>query len=770
MLFAVLSGFLAALLAPFLSSAARRWSGWLFALVPVALIFYFTRFAGRISNGESIEYSYRWLSGLGINLGFTLDGLSLLFVLLITGIGALVLIYSGSYLADHPQNGRFFAYLLVFMASMLGLVLADNAVVLFVFWELTSLSSYFLIGFESERAAAREAALQALLVTGMGGLALLAGFLLMGNIAGSLSISELMTKPDAIRSNELYLPILLLILAGAFTKSAQVPFHFWLPNAMEAPAPVSTYLHSATMVKAGIYLLARLTPVLAGTMVWEYLVIPAGCLTMLVGAQQALVHTDMKRILAYTTVSALGLMTLMLGINASLSTQAVMVFLLAHAFYKGALFLVAGAVDHETGTRDVSKLGGLFRTMPVLAMGALLAALSSAGIPPHLGFVGKELVYKAAFDESAKEIILATIVLTNISFVAAAGLIGFRPFFGGPKDLPRKVHHPPFSLWLGPFVLACLGLVVGAEPDLIEGWLIAPAAAVIERKPVFVELELWHGFHSSLLLSALAFLIGIGVYIGWDRYHAAVYRLFQSHRWGPARWYAWLLEGLSAVARRQTRFLQNGHLHYYLLIIVVTTIGLVAASLFQQQLPLGLERWVDARLYELVLAGVILAAAFAVVRARSLITAVVCLGVVGYGVALIFLLFSAPDLAMTQFAIESLSVVLLVLVLFRLPEIERYSKNRERLRDAVPALVLGALMTILVLTVTAVPRLARLVPYFAEHSYLDAKGHNVVNVILVDFRGFDTMGEITVLSVAAIGVYSLLKLYLNKGKKQGEDE
>lgn len=769
MLFAVLSGFLIALLAPSICRLLRQWSGWFFALLPLALIIYFSGFVARIANGESVLFSYRWLPALGVNLTFNLDGLSLLFALLITSVGALVFIYSGSYLGRNPELGRFFAYILMFMGSMLGVVLADNAIVLFVFWELTSLSSYFLIGFEHERAAARSAALQALLVTGLGGLALLAGFLLLGGIGGSLEISRLSSNAGLIRSHELYLPILLLILAGAFTKSAQTPFHFWLPNAMEAPAPVSTYLHSATMVKAGIYLLARLSPILAGTAMWEYLITPVGAVTMVVGAYLALVHTDMKRMLAYTTVSALGLIVMMLGIEVSLSTQAAMVFLMAHAFYKGALFLVAGAVDHETGTRDVELLGGLFRTMPFVAIAAMLAALSSAGVPPHLGFVGKELIYKVAFGKGGNEFMLAAVFVANVSFVTVAGIVGFRPFLGRSREFPKIPHKPSPAMWLGPFVLAGLGLVIGAEPGLIENWLIAPATAVIEGRPVEYELKLWHGFHSSLLLSVLAFLIGIVLFFGWNKFRRASSYLISSEKWGPARWYSLLLDGLSATARGTTKMLHSGHLHIYLLIIICTTIGLVATSLFRQKWSLDLWRWSNAYAYELVLAALIVAAAVAVVKAESLIAAVLSLGVVGYGVALIFLLFSAPDLAMTQFAIESLSVVLLALVLFRLPEIESYSKAPAKIRDALAALAFGGVMTVLVLSVTSMQKEARLLSYFAAHSYLDAKGHNIVNVILVDFRGFDTMGEITVLSVAAIGVYSLLKLYLKKNGKHGDN-
>jgi multicomponent Na+:H+ antiporter subunit A len=769
MLLVVLSGFLVALFAPFVHRLAGRWSGWLFALLPVAIFIYLAQFIGPVASAEKVAFSYAWLPSLEIDLTFRVDGLSLLFALLISGIGALVIIYSGGYLDAHPEQGIFFSYLLAFMGSMLGLVLADNVLLLFVFWELTSLSSYFLIGFDHRRAAARNAALQALLVTGLGGLALLAGLILMGTIGESLKLSELMVTGDAIRSHSLYLPILLLVVAGAFTKSAQVPFHFWLPNAMEAPAPVSCYLHSATMVKAGIYLLARLSPVLGETAIWKTLVTPFGALTMATGAYLALVHTDLKRILAYTTISALGMMTMLLGIGGSTAFQACVVLLLAHALYKAALFLVAGVIDHATGTREVSRLGGLFRKMPIVAIAGLAAAMSSAGVPPHIGFIGKELVFEALLTGPGKELLVSAMLLTSISFVAVACLVGYRPFFGQPGDFAAQRHQPGLSLWLGPAVLAGVGLVVGIKPSIVEDWLVAPAVAAIEFPPaVETELALWHGFHVGLLFSAFAFAAGLFVYWKWSSLRTACLILDYSTWLGPARWYEWLLTGVSRLAQVSTRVLQSGHLHFYLLIIVITAIGLIGSSL--TPLFLDLSRWSDARVHELVLAAVVLAATMLVVRSTKLITAVVSLGVVGYGVALFFLFFSAPDLAMTQFAIESLSVVLLALVLFRLPEIERYSKQSERIRDAVPALIFGGLMTVLVLTVTALSREARLAPFFAEHSFPDAKGLNVVNVILVDFRGLDTMGEITVLSIAAIGVFSLLKLFVSNKDNREEGQ
>ena len=769
MLLVVLSGFVLALAAPWLTRAGRRWTGWLMALLPLAMIGYVLRFTGAISENASVVWIHPWIPGLGINLSFYLDGLSLLFVLLIAGVGALVLIYSGAYLDGHPQIGRFFAYILLFMSSMLGLVLAGNLIALFIFWELTSISSFLLIGFDHEREAARTAAVQALLVTAFGGLALLAASLMMGTICGTYEIPELLTRGEVLKAHPLYVPMLVLILLGAFTKSAQAPFHFWLPNAMEAPTPVSTYLHSATMVKAGIYLLARLYPVLGATPIWTDLITPVGVLTMVIGAYLSLVHTDMKRILAYSTVSALGMLMLMLGIEAELSSQAVVVFLLAHALYKGALFLVAGVVDHETGTRNVDRLSGLFRVMPIMAVGAFLAGLSSAGIPPLFGFIGKELIYKAAFAVPSRDGLIAAVLVTSVSFVAVAAIVAVRPYWGEKMQTPGKPHRSPPGLWLPPVVLAILGLAIGIFPGLIEGWLIVPAVAAIEQKKVEVHLALWHGLDLAVLFSIVAFVLGIALYFARNPFRRVASYVDTSRRWGPDRLYDLTTQAVLMLARIQTRLLQSGHLHFYMLIIIGTTLGVVGTSLLSQEFPIGLSRWTEAQSYELVLAALILAAAVAVVRARALITAVVCLGVVGYGVALVFMLFSAPDLAMTQFSIETLSVVVLVLVLFKLPGYEKYSTMPERIRDAIPALAAGGLMTLLVLMATGVERESRLAGYFAEHSLLDGRGRNVVNVILVDFRGFDTLGEITVLSVAALGVFSLLRLYSTKDKGGGKE-
>lgn len=766
MLAAVLSGFVLSLAAPSLYRMSRVTSGWLVALLPLILAVYFSLFIGRIAAGEVLVFSYAWVPSLGIELSFYLDGLSVLFALIITGIGLLVVIYGNAYLAGHRGLGRFNAFILAFMSSMLGVVLADNIITLFVFWELTGLFSYLLIGFDHERETARKAALQALIVTGIGGLALLAGLLLLGEVGGSLKLSTLLHRGEQIRNHPLYVPIFVLILTGAFTKSAQFPFHFWLPNAMEAPTPVSTYLHSATMVKAGVYLLARLSPVIGGTEIWHVTVLVVGAITMLIGAYLAIRQMDLKRILAYSTVCVLGVLIFLLGLGTRAAIEAAMAYLIIHCLYKAALFLVAGIVDHETGTRDVKQLRGLGRVMPITAVAAVLAALSMAGLPPLFGFIGKELLYGATLEAPlAASLLTGLVLLTNVLLVVAAGIVGIGPFMGTETVMSRTAHEVPFNLWLGPILLAGGGMFIGLLPNPVAGVVVSPAVAAVLSQPAAVKLGLLHGLTLQLGLSGLTFACGVVAFLKRDALRHLISRLDYGARLGPAQWYEWLLDGMNGLARLQTRLLQSGHLHFYLFIMIVTTVGLVGLSLVDEGALIGLQGWSDIRFYEWVVALVIAIATVVMVRAQSRLLAVVGLGVVGYSVVLIYIMYGAPDLAMTQFSVDTLTVILLVLVLYRLPRYVRYSTTPERIRDAIPALAAGALISALILAATAAPMRSRLSTYFAENSLLLAKGRNIVNVILVDFRALDTMGEITVLAVAAIGVYSLLKLRVGKDEK-----
>ncbi|MCG6943736.1 MAG: hypothetical protein LJE87_00170, partial [Deltaproteobacteria bacterium] len=507
----LLATFTLALFAPFLYRLLGRATGWVLALFPFALVAFFGR-NRPISPGARFITSWSWVPSLGVDLSFALDGLSLTFVLLVSGIGALVLIYSGAYFGEQPGGGRFFAYLLLFMGSMLGLVLSDNVITLFVFWELTSISSYLLIGFHHHTETSRASALKALLVTGAGGLLLLAGLLLMMLAAVQLGspleeagrISALFSVD--FRQHPLYLPILILLLLGAFTKSAQVPFHFWLPAAMAAPTPVSAYLHSATMVKAGVYLLARFHPILGGTIQWETLLIGVGVLTMLVGAIMAAGQRDLKRILAYSTISVLGILTTLLGVGTVLAVEAAVVFLVAHAFYKAALFMVAGNIDHETGTRDVTRLGGLRSLMPVTAFAGILASMSKAGTPPMFGFIGKEALYTAKLDiETIGLWLIIVAVLANVLLVAMSLAVAIWPFFGSFRQTPKSPHEAPISMLLGPGLLAGLGMFVGLVPGAFDSSMGSAMATAILGFPVEMKLKLWHGFsRESVFVMALS--------------------------------------------------------------------------------------------------------------------------------------------------------------------------------------------------------------------------------------------------------------------------
>jgi multicomponent Na+:H+ antiporter subunit A len=759
MLPAVLSGFVLALAAPRLYRLAGRGAGWLFALLPLGLALWFGSFFPQIAAGERLRFSTAWVPALGIELSFLLDGLSLLFLLLITGVGALILIYSGDYLKGHPQLGRFYAYLLFFFASMVGLVLADNVIVLFVFWELTSLSSYLLIGFDHERPAARAGALQALLVTALGGQALLAGLLLLANAAGSQELSTIILQAG-LTEHPLYLPVLLLILAGAFTKSAQFPFHFWLPNAMEAPAPVSAYLHSSTMVKAGVYLVARLSPVLGGSDAWFFALVPAGAATMLLGAFLAYRQSLLKPLLAYSTVSVLGTLMLLLGVGTEFAVWAAVVFLLAHALYKGALFLVAGSLDHETGERDAERLSGLWSRMPFTALAALLAAVSMAGGPPLFGFVSKELVYESLQEAPrAPLVLLALAVLANVWLVAAAVMAGIKPFAGKTRA-PGEPHEAPPGMLLGPMVLALTGVALGAMPALLPEPLLAPGVTAILGRPVPKELAIWHGFNVVLALGAATLLAGAAAFSARAGLRRLASRLDVFSPRGPEALYGAGLDGLNLLARSQTRLLQSGSLRRYLLLVILTSIGLVGYAFLSRTLDLLRLPLAEASTYEIGLSVIILVAALATVRSRTRVGALAAVGIAGYSVALVYAIFSAPDLAITQFVIETLVVVLFVLIIYRLPRFTIRTPWLTRLRDVIVASTAGAIMSGLVLVSTSVEGYETISGYFVEKSHELAHGRNIVNVILVDFRATDTLGEITVLALAGIGVYGLLKLRL----------
>ena len=727
------------------------------ALVAAICFLAYVAMAEQVSVETSLVTPFWAIPALGIAGGLRLDGLSLIFVLLITGIGALVLLYASRYLEGDPRLSRLVLLLILFMIAMLGSVTADDVITLFAFWELTSLASFFLVGYDHEKFSARKAALQALLVTGSGGLALLAGLVLVSIAAGTTSLSGIIAAREAVLAHPLAMPAMLLIVLGCFTKSAQFPFHFWLPNAMAAPTPVSAYLHSATMVKLGVYLLARFNPIYQDVVLWQELLTWAGLLTAATGALMALRETDLKRVLAWTTVTALGTLTLLIGLAPELSATAAVTFLIVHALYKAALFLIAGIVDHETGTRDASALGGLGRAMPVTAVAAALAAFSMAGLPPFVGFVAKEIVYEAKLAAGGMAGLVASVgFLVNAAQVAIAGLLSWRLFFGPLRPTPSEPHDPPKSMLAGPVLLALLGLLAGAAPSILGAWLVDSAVAAILGRPADVPLKLWHGFTPVLALSVATVALGVMILAGWSRLGPQLRRAAPLDRFGPAAAYDRALAGLVSWAENTTRFFQHGNLRGYMrLLLLVTALAPLALLLARDGMAFPEAAPIDPRAFAFLLIAV---GAVATALARGLFAAVMAMGLVGFGTAIVFLTFGAPDVALTQFTVEVLLVVILATVLIRLPLRSRDMRSgRQRMQDAVVACMLGVSVTLLLLAVLAAPFDPRLGLWFGEQSVPAGHGRNVVNVILVDFRALDTLGEIAVLAIAAFAVLALLR-------------
>ncbi len=755
--------FATALVAPMLHRLPVRWRTRLLALVPLGAFTWFASRIPQVLEGRAVKEGYVWVNGLGFDFDFRIDGLSLLFALLITGIGAIIVLYGGTYLQRHPGLPRFFTYLFIFMGSMLGVVLSDNIFALFVFWELTSLSSYLLIGYRHGHAGTRKAALQALLVTATGGLALMAGLILATTAQGSPVISQWVPGGEALVASPYFIPMVVLVLIGAFTKSAQFPFHFWLPNAMAAPTPVSAYLHSATMVKAGVYLLARLSPHFGGTPGWNETLMAFGGITMLIGALWALLQTDLKKVLAYTTISALGLLVMALGMGTTLAVQGAMVFLLAHACYKGALFMVAGNLDHGTGSRNMDKLGGLFRVMRFTGAAAVLAAFSMAGFPLFLGFLGKELLYEATLHHPAFTWgLTVAFLLTGVAFAALAILIGYKLFFGKKGSTAHTPHEVYPGMWVGPVLLAVFGLIAGILPQATIQGLLARAAEAVSPGAGALEIHLWHGLTPVLGLSVLTLLAGLGLYHLTARIRKGRGWSLHAGKIGPEAIYDGSWERVTTFSTRFSAMVQSGHLRYYIMVILVTLFVLALLPIGHYGLFHPAHTFAGVDPYEWLLALLVAVSVVATVAAGNRLMAVAILGVVGYGVALFFAIYGGTDMAMTQFLVETLTLIVFVYVLWKLPNYITLTSSGHRFRDITIAVTGGVIMTTIILLVTDYPLGGELKRFYAENSYTLAKGRNVVNVILVDFRALDTLGEITVLGIAGLGVMALMKLKLGK--------
>jgi multicomponent Na+:H+ antiporter subunit A len=755
--------FVASVIAPLMQRVPVRWRTRILALVPLGAFSWFATYLPEVLRGDIWHEAYPWVNGLGFDFVFRLDGLSMLFALLITGIGSIIVLYGGTYLQRHPGLPRFFTYLFIFMGSMLGVVLSDNIFALFVFWELTSLSSYLLIGYRHGHAGTRKAALQALLVTATGGLALMAGLILATTAQGSPVISEWVPGGEALVASPYFIPMMMLVLIGAFTKSAQFPFHFWLPNAMAAPTPVSAYLHSATMVKAGVYLLARLSPHFGGTAGWNETLMTFGGITMLIGALWALVQTDLKKVLAYTTISALGLLVMALGMGTTLAVQGAMVFLLAHACYKGALFMVAGNIDHGTGSRDVDRLGGLFGVMRWTGAAAVLAAFSMAGFPLFIGFLGKELLYEATLEHQAfRWILTAALFLTGVAFAALALLIGYKLFFGKKGTTAHTPHEVYPGMWVGPVLLAVFGLGSGILPQATIQGLLMRAVEAVHPGVGVLDIHLWHGFTPVLALSMLTLLSGLGLYQNGARIRKGRIWSYRAGRLGPERIYDGGWQWITTFSTRFSVFIQSGHLRYYIMVILVTLFVLALLPIWHYGLFHPVHDFAGVDIYEWLLALLVAVAVVATVAAANRLMAIAILGVVGYGVALFFAIYGGTDMAMTQFLVETLTLVVFVYVLWKLPDYIKLTSGGHRFRDITIAITGGVVMTTIILLVTDYPLGGELKRFYAENSYTLAKGRNVVNVILVDFRALDTLGEITVLSIAGLGVMALARLKLGR--------
>jgi multicomponent K+:H+ antiporter subunit A len=740
--------------------AGRSASAWTVAAVTAASLVLLLLHLPEVMTGQPVITGWEWLPAIGLNLTFRLDGLGLMFALLILGIGLLIILYARYYLSEEDPAGKFYSMLMLFMAAMLGIVLSENLLLLAIFWELTSLSSFLLIGYWNRQSAARRGARMALAVTGGGGLAMLGGVLLIGSIVGSFELSAVFAAREMLQAHALFPVALGLVLLGAFTKSAQFPFHFWLPEAMAAPTPVSAYLHSATMVKAGVFLLARMHPAFGGSPEYTLVVSTIGLTTMVFAAYVAIFKHDLKGLLAYSTISNLGLITFLLGLDTPLSSVAAVFHIINHATFKASLFMTAGIIDHECGTRDMRRLSGLWKYMPYTATLAMVAAAAMAGVPLLNGFLSKEMFFAESLELGHLGLLgqIAPLAVTLGGTFSVAYSLRFihNVFFNGePRGLDRKPHEPPRFMKVPVEILVVICIAVGILPGLT----VAPLLAVAAREVLGGELPaysiaIWHGLNLPLLMSGIAVAGGCLMYWLLQRHH-----LHASKPGGIdlPRLFHEGCDRIAGGARQLTAMLINGSLQRYLMLLVATVIVLGVSAFLQHGYGTGQAALTPPSLLAVVVWVVAVAAAMATtVLHRQRFAAVILVGVVGLATALTFAYFSAPDLALTQLSVEIAATVLMLLALGLMPQRELADSPPERrTRDALLAVGAGAGVTALMWAVLTRPH-ESIAWYFLRESMPGGGGSNVVNVILVDFRGFDTFGEIIVLGIAAVGVLLLM--------------
>lgn len=758
MLFSILSIFLASLLAVFFYHKYPKAVASVLSVFLLGIVFYFARLIPPVLQGDTIIREVSWISSLDIHFSFLLDGLSLFFTLLITVFGLLILLYSAKYMEHSAQSGRFMCYLLLFLGSMLGVVLSANLISLFVFWELTSFTSFLLIGYNHQQEESRRAARQALLITAGGGLALLAGFIFLEIIAGSgYNLVAILAQPAVVEDSNLRSVAIVLIAIGAITKSAQFPFHFWLPNAMAAPTPVSAYLHSATMVKAGVYLIFRLNPVFQEVALWHHLLGITGALTMTWGAVKAFQEDDLKKILAYTTISALGILFMMTGLGGEAAMQAAIVYVLAHALYKGALFLTAGNIDHQTGSRRISQLSDLLRKMPATATALILSAASMAGVLPLLGFTGKEMLYDALYHSGSEwaTVYLALLFVAGAFFTAVGIDIVYNALIKKGPLQHKPIREAGFLMAFPPLLLAGISLGVGIIPGISVEPLLQWSAASMHGAEPSMKLALWHGVNEVFLLSMATLLTGVGLY-----FIRQPLRQFRKPFWLEADYlYDAVVRKTESLARGSTGILQNGFLRNYITMVVLTFSAILSFALLDGKLLSSLlpEDWLTGlQIYELVILALVTLAVIFLFNIRSRLIVTATFGIIGYSIALAYTLFSAPDVAITQFLAETLTLILLILIIHRLPPYT-LMKTVARIKYLPVAILFGLMMAVTSLLMLNQEKDSALQTYFLDKSLSEGKGQNAVNVILVDFRALDTLGEITVLTVTMIGIIALLR-------------
>ncbi|WP_018394506.1 Na+/H+ antiporter subunit A [Bacillus sp. 37MA] len=767
--------------------------GWIVLTVPILLFSFFVSKIPVISANKAITGSVTWIRALDLHFAVYLDGLSLIFTLLITGIGSLVVLYSIFYLSKEKESlSHFYTYLLLFMGAMLGVVLSDNLMVLYLFWELTSISSFLLIAFWFRRKKSRYGAQKSFLITVGGGIAMLVGFIMLQVMTATNSVQEIIAMRDSIQDHELFIPALVLILLGAFTKSAQFPFHIWLPDAMEAPTPVSAYLHSATMVKAGLFLVARFTPVFGGEATWFWLVSGVGIFTMFWGSFTAVRQNDLKALLAYSTISQLGLMMSLFGLGSAalqggastdsvIYTQAIfaaLFHLVNHATFKGALFMIVGIVDHGVGTRDVRKLGGLLSLMPITFTLSVIGSFSMAGLPPFNGFLSKEMFFTAVLN--AREMSIFSMDTWGLLFPIIAWIgsiftfiysmfIVFRTFLGPYRRerLEKDPHEAPIGMLLSPIVLCTFVILLFFFPNLLSKYLLAPAMNGIF--PTYQNMEgfiptisAWHGFNLELLMTAGVVILGI-VLMNTYRFWNVIYDLFPEKR-SLDRGYQWMLAASESGSKKATDRYMTGFLPNYLYYIFGFLLLTVGGTLFLSgSIAFDPSNDASVSLYEGVFVGIMSIAAVGILFAKSRMTATLLNGVLGYSIAVFFVLFRAPDLALTQLVVETVTTVLFLLCFYHLPEWSKEDRSwKVRFPKIVISIGMGALTVLIALSVQGNKLFESISSYF-EDSYELAGGRNIVNSILGDFRAFDTMLEVVVLFIAGIGVYTLVKLKSPQG-------